>query len=213
MMSDDSNTRRRFLQATGAAATLAIAGCSGGGGGDTTTESGGGETTESGGGETTESGGEETTEGGSMTTEGGSMTTEGGSMTTEGGSMTTESGSMEVPQEVSDYLSDTSNFDGSLEDMTGQDSVTVEVGAEGNNGNFAYAPAAIVVDSGTTVTWEWTGQGGQHNVVAESGGDFESELVGQEGTTFEQTFDSTGVVTYFCTPHKSLGMKGAVIVA
>jgi halocyanin-like protein len=197
-MSDDSNTRRRFLQATGAAATLAIAGCSGGGGGDTTTESGGGETTES---------------GGEETTEGGSMTTEGGSMTTEGGSMTTESGSMEVPQEVSDYLSDTSNFDGSLEDMTGQDSVTVEVGAEGNNGNFAYAPAAIVVDSGTTVTWEWTGQGGQHNVVAESGGDFESELVGQEGTTFEQTFDSTGVVTYFCTPHKSLGMKGAVIVA
>jgi len=168
--------------------TGALAGCSGGGG-DSTTESG-----DDGGGETTESGDDG----------GGDTTTESGN----GGG----GGTVAVPSEVSDYLSETSNFDGSLADMTGQSSVTVEVGVSGNNGNFAYGPAAIAVDSGTTVTWEWTGQGSQHNVVAESGGDFESELVGESGHTFEQTFEESGVVTYYCTPHEALGMKGAVVV-
>ena len=183
-MSDDSNTRRRFLQATGAAATLAIAGCSGGGGGDTTTEDGGDETTESGGGETTE----------------------GGSMTTTGG------GSMEVPQEVSDYLSDTSNFDGTVEDMTGSGNVEVAVGAEGNDGNYAYSPAAVRIDAGTDINWAWTGEGQAHNVVAESGAFDSGDPVDQSGNNFQHTFEETGVYRYYCTPHKALGMKGAVIV-
>jgi halocyanin-like protein len=137
-------------------------------------------------------------------------TTESG----DGGGDTTTEGSSggEVPEAVTSYLSDTSNFDGSVTDETGSDSVTVTVGAEGNDGNFAFAPAAIRVSSGTTVTWEWNGEGGQHNVVAEEGGDFESELTAEEGFTFEHTFESTGVVTYYCSPHQSLGMKGAVIV-
>jgi halocyanin-like protein len=185
--------RRTVVRGLGALTVAgALAGCSGGGG-NSTPESGG-----NGGGDTTESGGN----GGDTTESGGN----GGDTTESGG------GSMAVPSAVSDYLSDTSNFDGSLADMTGQDSVTVEVGASGNNGNFAYAPPAIAVDSGTTVTWEWTGQGSQHNVVAESGGDFESELTAESGFTFEQTFDSTGAVTYYCTPHEALGMKGAVVV-
>jgi halocyanin-like protein len=150
--------------------------------------------------------------GGNSTTEsgnGGGDTTESGG---NGGGDTTESGGGGVPSAVSSYLSETSNFDGSLTDMTGQSSVTVEVGASGNNGNYAYSPPAIAVDSGTTVTWEWTGQGQQHNVVAESGGDFESELTSESGFTFEQTFEESGVVTYYCTPHEALGMKGAVVV-
>jgi halocyanin-like protein len=112
------------------------------------------------------------------------------------------------PQEVQDYLSDVGNYDG-VQDMTGQDSVTIEVGAQGNGGAFAFAPAAVRIDSGTTVTWEWTGEGGQHNVVHE-GGNFESEL--KASGSFEQTFDSSGSVRYFCQPHKSLGMKAALIV-
>jgi halocyanin-like protein len=93
--------------------------------------------------------------------------------------------------------------------MTGEDSVTVEVGA-GDNG-FAFDPAAIRVDSGTTVTWEWTGEGGQHNVVDEDG-KFESDLMGEEGATFEYTFENAGNTRYFCRPHKASGMKGGVIV-
>jgi halocyanin-like protein len=89
--------------------------------------------------------------------------------------------------------------------------VTVAVGAEGNGGNFAFDPAAIRVSSGTTVVWNWTGQGAQHNVVAEDGS-FESELTEEEGFTFEHTFSESGTYEYACTPHRSLGMKGAVVV-
>ncbi|WP_137286046.1 halocyanin domain-containing protein [Halorussus salinisoli] len=103
-----------------------------------------------------------------------------------------------------------SNYDGVV-DETGQPEVTIEVGAKGNNGAFAFGPAAVRVDPGTTVVWEWTGEGGSHNVAAENGS-FESEMVGEQGHTFEQTFEENGVVKYACTPHKPMGMKGAVVV-
>jgi len=109
------------------------------------------------------------------------------------------------------YLSDVDNFDGTTADMTGQDEVTIAVGAEGNGGGFAFDPPAVQVDPGTTVVWEWIGAGGQHNVVDEAD-NFESDLVEEEGFTFEHTFDSEGVVKYFCQPHKALGMKGVVAV-
>ncbi len=120
-------------------------------------------------------------------------------------------GSGGVPSDVEGYLSETDNFDGSLADATGQSEVTVQVGTEANGGNFGFTAPAVRLDSGTTVVWEWTGEGASHNVVDE-GGTFESELVDEEGHTFEYTFDETGVFQYFCTPHRSLGMKGAVVV-
>ena len=102
------------------------------------------------------------------------------------------------------------NFDGTV-DKTGQSEVTVTVGAQGNGGSFAFGPAAVRIDPGTTVTWEWTGAGGSHNVVAEDGS-FESELVGESGHTFSHTFESEGTTKYACVPHKPMGMKGAVVV-
>jgi halocyanin-like protein len=109
------------------------------------------------------------------------------------------------------WMSDVGNYEG-LVDATGQGEVTISVGAEGNGGAFAFDPPAVRVDPGTTVLWEWTGEGGQHNVVAEEGGEFESELTTEAGFTFEQTFDAEGVVKYYCTPHRALGMKGVVVV-
>jgi halocyanin-like protein len=109
------------------------------------------------------------------------------------------------------YLDDVGNFGGSVEDATGQDQVTVAVGAEGNGGALAFGPAAIHVDNGATVVWEWTGEGGSHNVVSEDGA-FESDLAGEEGVTFEHTFEEDDVYNYFCQPHKSAGMKGSVVV-
>ncbi|MEF8784272.1 MAG: halocyanin domain-containing protein, partial [Haloarculaceae archaeon] len=109
------------------------------------------------------------------------------------------------------YLSDDDTFDGTTADMTGQDEVTITVGAQGNDGAFAFDPSAIQVTPGTTVVWEWTGEGGSHNVVDEDG-NFESELVADEGHTFEYTFEEERVFRYFCTPHKALGMKGVVAV-
>ena len=103
------------------------------------------------------------------------------------------------------------NYDGTVADMTGESEVTVAVGA--GNG-LAFDPAAVRVDAGATVTWEWTGRGGQHNVVAaeESASEFESDLAREAGTTFRQTFES-GPQLYFCNPHRARGMYGAVAVA
>jgi len=111
---------------------------------------------------------------------------------------------------LGEFLSNVSNFE-SVTDRTGEDAVTVSVGAEGNNGAFAFDPPAIRVDPGTTVTWEWTGNGGQHN-VSDVAGNFESETTGESGFTFEQAFEEAGVVRYVCVPHEQMGMKGAVIV-
>ncbi|KAB1190615.1 halocyanin domain-containing protein [Haloferax sp. MBLA0076] len=108
------------------------------------------------------------------------------------------------------WFENTSNYDGVV-DKTGTSTVTVTVGADGNGGAYGFGPAAIRVDPGTTVVWEWTGDGGVHDVTAEDGS-FASELVGDAGHTFEHTFDGEGVSKYVCSPHVSLGMKGAVVV-
>ena len=109
------------------------------------------------------------------------------------------------------WMSDVGNYS-EVTDATGQDEVSITVGAEGNGGAFAFGPPAVQVDPGTTVVWEWNGEGGQHNVVAEEGGEFESELTAEAGFTFEQTLESEGVIKYFCQPHRALGMKGVVVV-
>jgi halocyanin-like protein len=108
------------------------------------------------------------------------------------------------------WFENVSNYDGVV-DRTGESEVTLTVGATGNNGNFAFGPAAVRVDPGTNVVWKWLGKGGSHNVVAEDGS-FESEIVDKKGHTFEHTFEEEGVFKYACTPHQTLGMKGAVVV-
>lgn len=109
------------------------------------------------------------------------------------------------------YLSDDDSWSGLTADGSGMDEVTVKVGVQGNGGGWAFGPSAIYVEPGTDVIWEWTGGGGQHNVVHEEG-DFQSELVQEEGHTFTHTFEEEGVYQYFCQPHKSLGMKGIIVV-
>ena len=123
-----------------------------------------------------------------------------------------------VPEAVHSFLTNIGSsgaalYEGEAEDMTGSSEVTVEVGA-GDNG-LAFGPPAILVDSGTSIVWEWTGNGGGHNVVSaeDSAMSFNSgEAVSEAGTTFSQTFDSAGNQLYYCSPHQAVGMAGAVIV-
>jgi halocyanin-like protein len=181
--SNQNATRRRVIEAT--ATTLlgaALAGCSGGGG------SAGGSSGESG-------------SGGSA----GGSSGESGS----GGSSDESSGDSEP--DFGGWFEGVSNFDGVV-DETGSSEVTVTVGSSANGGNFGFDPAALRVDAGTTVVWEWNGKGGSHNVAADDGS-FESELVAEEGHTFSHTFEEAGTVKYACTPHETVGMKGAVVVA
>jgi halocyanin-like protein len=106
------------------------------------------------------------------------------------------------------------NFDGSVADETGSSSVTVEVGAEGNGGPYAFAPPALKVSTGTTVTFDWVSDG--HNVLVESQPDGASwagvESLENSGYSHEHTFDTPGVYTYYCDPHLPVGMKGVVEV-
>jgi len=111
------------------------------------------------------------------------------------------------------WFDDVGNYDGNTVDKTGSDSVEISVGAEGNNGAYAFDPPAVRVTPGTEVTWKWTGEGGGHNVVSDGDGPLDSgDPVSESGTTYSHTFEETGIYKYVCTPHKSLGMKGAVVV-
>lgn len=112
--------------------------------------------------------------------------------------------------DLTDWLADTDDA-GSVVDETGRSEVTVTVGAEGNGGGFGFGPPVVRVDPGTTVTWEWNGAGGSHNVVARDDA-FESPMQGDQGDTFSHAFDSAGVTGYYCAPHRAMGMKGAVVV-
>lgn len=67
-----------------------------------------------------------------------------------------------------------------------------------------FAPAAIQVPAGTTVTWQWEGEE-DHNVVGDT---FESPT--QTEGIFTQTFDEPGTHAYECTLH--LFMRGEVVV-
>ncbi len=181
-MSDSDRTRRSVLRASGLAAVAGITGLAGC------------------------SGGSQQSAGDDTATEQPSPTPE----STETDSGSGESGDSGSSASFDGWLDSADNFDGVV-DETGSSDVTVEVGTEANGGYYGFGPAAVKVSAGTTVTWEWTGEGASHNVVAEDGS-FESELVGEEGHTFTHTFEETGTTKYACTPHKAMGMKGVVVV-
>lgn len=108
------------------------------------------------------------------------------------------------------YLSGANNYNDSTADMRDQDSVTISVGA-GSTG-LAFDPAAVWVSPGTTVTWEWTGEGGSHNVVSDDSDINSGSPVGEAGATYEFTFEEGGIYKYYCSPHQSSGMLGGVAV-
>jgi halocyanin-like protein len=129
---------------------------------------------------------------------------------------TTASGSVAAQADpYQGWFEDVPNYEGTV-DYRGRDEVTVAVGA-GEDG-LSFEPAAVLVDPGTTVVWEWTGQAAPHNVVHEPPEDgeptFESEMLSEEGATFDHTFDDAeeAIYRYFCAPHRGAGMKGAVAV-
>ena len=74
--------------------------------------------------------------------------------------------------------------------------------------DFAFVPANIVIDVGTTVTWTNYDSVG-HTVTSDDGDALDSALV-QDGDTFSYTFDTPGEYAYHCTPHPN--MLGLVTV-
>ncbi len=112
------------------------------------------------------------------------------------------------------YLSDANLYEeGQVADERGQDEITIDVG--GGDG-LAFDPPSVWVAPGTTITWEWTGDGGNHNVVPEEGpaGFEQADTVSESGYTYEYevTEDDAGITTYKCEPHEGQGMKGGIAV-
>ncbi len=118
-------------------------------------------------------------------------------------------GSAEV--DYGDWFADTENYDGTTVDARGESTVTVRVGVEANGDAFGFGPPAVWVDPGTTVRWVWTGEGGSHNVVAADDSFRSGDPASGGDVTFEYTFEEEGTTRYFCSPHRGVGMKGAVV--
>ncbi len=71
----------------------------------------------------------------------------------------------------------------------------------------SYAPLAIEILAGTTVTW--TNNDGVVHTVTETESKFDSEFI-QAGSDWKFKFENEGEYGYFCTLHP--WMKGTVIV-
>ncbi|WP_435115726.1 plastocyanin/azurin family copper-binding protein [Halolamina sp. C58] len=107
---------------------------------------------------------------------------------------------------------------------SGGGGTTVEM-ITGDSGGYYFDPIGLFVESGTTVTFE--NVSGSHSATAydesidaasttripEGASAFNSGILGEEGATFQHTFETTGTYDYFCLPHKSLGMVGRIVVS
>ena len=90
--------------------------------------------------------------------------------------------------------------------------VTIEMLNKLDNEYMVFSQKIVKVDIGNTVFWKSTDPG--HNVefikdgVPEGVGKFKSKL----SKDIEYKFTIPGIYAYWCTPHKSMGMIGFVIV-
>ena len=116
-----------------------------------------------------------------------------------------------LPSDGHYWLIDVDGWDGTLADRTDTDSVSITVGSEANGGHFGFDPLALRCSTGTTVSFEWTGEGGAHNVAFEDGPE-KSDIYAEAGTNFEVTLDEPGVYRYACAPHQSIGQRGGIVV-
>jgi plastocyanin len=73
--------------------------------------------------------------------------------------------------------------------------------------SFAFAPLALTVTAGTTVTW--TNRDEEPHTVAASDGSFRSPGMGTGGS-FSHTFSTPGKFDYICSIHPM--MHGSVVV-
>lgn len=117
-----------------------------------------------------------------------------------------------------DWVSDADNVDSEddIVDLTGEDSVTIDNGEIGEEGNYIFEPGIVRVDAGTEITWVWVSPG--HDVTEVTGQgetitDWEDHPdTSGEGTEHSATFDDTGVALYECVAHRADNQRGAVIV-
>ena len=118
--------------------------------------------------------------------------------------------------------SSNSEASGETDTASNGDTNTVLMVTEGSN--YYFDPIGLFVESGETITFEI--DSGSHSATAYKKGTgqasvtripdgaeaFDSGILSEQGATFEHTFETVGTYDYFCTPHKSLGMVGRILV-
>lgn len=102
---------------------------------------------------------------------------------------------------------------------------TPMIAVGGPKGELAFLPDRLQIQPGEKVTWVL--QSGGHTVTAYHPKNFNiyqaripegvepwdfDLLALKKGTSFSQTFTVEGVYDYFCRPHESVGMVGAIVV-
>jgi Copper binding proteins, plastocyanin/azurin family len=79
--------------------------------------------------------------------------------------------------------------------------------------NYEFSPSAVTINQGETVTW--MNGGGSHNVVIEAEGFEQPSPAAPPGAPnwpVTHQFNTPGTFTYYCRPHRALGMTGTVTV-
>lgn len=91
--------------------------------------------------------------------------------------------------------------------------VTVEMLNKLDKRNMVFSLEIVKINSGDTVFWKATDKG--HNVEFISKGgvpDGVEKFKSKVGKDIEFNFTIPGIYAYWCTPHKTMGMIGFVIV-
>tara|TARA_B100000902_G_scaffold263882_1_gene250010 strand:+ start:345 stop:776 length:432 start_codon:yes stop_codon:yes gene_type:complete len=93
------------------------------------------------------------------------------------------------------------------------DDMTIEMLNKRDDGaKMVYSEDIARIDVGETITWVPTSKG--HNVEFIAGPDgWKAPKKSKNGKEVAITFDVAGVYVYQCTPHKTMGMIGLVVVA
>jgi plastocyanin len=103
----------------------------------------------------------------------------------------------------------------SLERREVPTTVTVDVGPASNS--MTFSPANTTIHVGDTVHWVWdtdnhsVTSGTCNGATCTADGKFDSG-VHNTGFTFDQTFNSAGTTSYFCSIHGPMGMTGTINV-
>ena len=90
--------------------------------------------------------------------------------------------------------------------------VEVEMLNKQDKERMVYSQKIVRINVGEKVTWKATSKG--HNVEFIKGGVPEGvkKFKSKTSKDVDYTFDISGIYAYWCTPHKTMGMIGFVIV-
>ena len=88
--------------------------------------------------------------------------------------------------------------------------ISIEMLNKDANGNrMVYSQEVAKIDIGDTVTWLPASKG--HNVEIITSPN-KMKFKSKNGKEAKITFDTPGIYYYWCTPHKSMGMIGLIVV-